>query len=64
MTIQGLGLTIQELKINVVDIGNAKAANCAARATGGKVFTANNPSQVTKMINQAIKPMEVEEECK
>ncbi|WP_273403181.1 hypothetical protein [Actinobacillus porcinus] len=48
----------------MVDIGNAKAANCAARVTGGKVFTANNPSQVTKMINQAIKPMEVEEECK
>ncbi|WP_180338704.1 hypothetical protein [Actinobacillus porcinus] len=48
----------------MVDIGNAKAANYAARVTGGKVFTTNNPSQVTKMINQAIKPMEVEEECK
>lgn len=59
-----LARTKPKLKINVVDIGHAEAANCAARATGGKVFTANNPSQVTKMINQAIKPMEVEEECK
>lgn len=61
---QSLARAKPKLKINVVDIGNAKAANCAARVTGGKVFTANNPSQVTKMINQAIKPMEVEEECK
>lgn len=59
-----LARTKPKLKINVVDIGHAEAANCAARATGGKVFTANNPSQVTQMINQAIKPMEVEEECK
>lgn len=53
-----------KLKINVVDIGNAQAANCAARATGGKVFSANNQAQVSRMINQAIKPMEEKEECK
>ena len=46
-----------KLKVNVVDIGGAQAANCVAYATGGEVFTANNPKQVTSMINQAVTPM-------
>ena len=53
-----------KLKINVVDIGGAKAANCLATETKGKVFTANSKAQVTNMINQAIKPMVEKEECK
>jgi putative uncharacterized protein pm1828 len=53
-----------KLKINVVDIGGTKAANCLATATKGKVFTANSKAQVTSMINQAVKPMVEKEECK
>ncbi len=64
----GLARTIAKrqpkLKINVVDIGGAKAANCVATATGGKVFTANNPSQVANTINQAIKVVEKPKDCK
>ena len=51
------------LKVNVVDIGGARAANCVAAATGGKVFTANNQKQVVSMVNQAIKPMTKTDEC-
>lgn len=51
------------LKVNVVDIGEARAANCVATATGGKVFTANNQKQVVSMVNQAIKPMTKTDEC-
>ena len=51
------------LKVNVVDIGGARAANCVATATGGKVFTANNQKQVVSMVNQAIKPMTKTDEC-
>ena len=51
------------LKVNVVDIGGARAANCVASATGGKVFTANNQKQVVSMVNQAIKPMTKTDEC-
>ncbi|MCK3654934.1 hypothetical protein A4G19_03865 [Pasteurellaceae bacterium Macca] len=46
-----------KLKVNVVDIGSAGAANCVAHATGGKVFQANSAKQVTNMINQAIQPV-------
>ena len=52
------------LRINVVDIGGAKGANCVAHATKGKVFTANNQKQISSMINQAVKPMQTEEVCK
>ena len=51
------------LRINVVDIGGAQAANCIATATGGKVFTGNNQKQVASMINQAVKPMTQADEC-
>lgn len=52
------------LRINVVDIGGAKAANCVARVTKGKVFTANSQKEISSMINQAVKPMQSEEICK
>ncbi|EJS86353.1 hypothetical protein AAUPMB_18386 [Pasteurella multocida subsp. multocida str. Anand1_buffalo] len=52
------------LKINVVDIGGAKAANCVAKATKGKVFTANSQKQLVNMINQAVKPITEVEVCK
>lgn len=52
------------LKINVVDIGGAQAANCVAEATNGKVFTAHSQKQVVNMINKAIKPFLQKETCK
>ncbi|OTA20375.1 virulence effector protein [Xenorhabdus beddingii] len=42
------------LQVNVVDIMNTGAGNCIAEQTGGKVFAANNASQFTQVINQAI----------
>ncbi len=53
-----------KLRINVVDIGGAKGANCVAHATKGKVFTANSQKQISSMISQAVKPMQTEEICK
>lgn len=53
-----------KLKINVVDIGKARAANCLATVTGGKVFTATDSSALSKMINQASMPMEEKMVCK
>lgn len=52
-----------KLKINVVDIGGAQAANCVANATGGKVFTATDQKQLINMINQAVKPFTEEVIC-
>jgi len=43
------------LKINVVDILGTGAGNCLAAATGGKVFTANNVSDLQLMTKQAAK---------
>ncbi|WP_338803486.1 VWA domain-containing protein [Xenorhabdus griffiniae] len=42
------------LQVNVVDIMHTGAGNCIAKQTGGKVFAANNASQFTQVINQAI----------
>ncbi|WP_439242915.1 VWA domain-containing protein [Lonepinella sp. BR2474] len=52
------------LKINVVDIGGAKAADCVARITNGSVFTANNPNEVSEMINQATQSVIQKSHCK
>lgn len=41
------------LRINVVDIGGAGAGDCIARATGGKVFTANDAESVGEMTKRA-----------
>ncbi|OUM00023.1 hypothetical protein [Variovorax sp. JS1663] len=41
------------LKINVVDITGTGAGNCLAQATGGKVFTARNASEVAAMTRRA-----------
>lgn len=40
------------LTINVVDVGDGKAA-CIAKATGGKVFTPRNPAELDDMIKRA-----------
>lgn len=52
-----------KLKINVVDIGNASAANCVASVTKGKIFTANSKTSLVRMVNQAIQPMVEKEVC-
>jgi hypothetical protein len=41
------------LKINVVDIGGTGAAACVAEATGGKVFTVSNISELKVGIDRA-----------
>jgi len=41
------------LKINVVDIGGSGAAACVANATGGKVFTVSNISELKVGIDRA-----------
>lgn len=41
------------LKINVVDIGGSGAAACVAQATGGKVFTVSNISELKVGIDRA-----------
>jgi len=41
------------LTINVVDIMGTGAGTCAARATGGRVFTAKNAAQLKSMIRRA-----------
>jgi hypothetical protein len=41
------------LKINVVDIGGSGAAACVANATGGKVFTVSNISELKVGLDRA-----------
>jgi Mg-chelatase subunit ChlD len=41
------------LTVNVVDIMGTGAGTCAARATGGRVFTAKNAAQLKTMIRRA-----------
>ena len=41
------------LKINVVDIGGSGAAACVAQATGGKVYSVSNISELNAGINRA-----------
>lgn len=42
-----------KLTINVIDITGTGAANCAAKATGGKVLTANNAKQLNQQMRRA-----------
>lgn len=51
-----------KLKINVIDIMGAGAGYCLADATGGKVFTAKNSSQINTMLKAATEELE-EEQC-
>jgi hypothetical protein len=41
------------LKINVVDIGGSGAASCVAQATGGKVYTVSNVSELKIGLDRA-----------
>ena len=51
------------LTINVVDITGTGAGNCAARATGGKVYTANNADEVKAMMHRATEQVRGPAEC-
>jgi Mg-chelatase subunit ChlD len=42
-----------KLQINVVDILGTGAGNCVARATGGKVWSANNAGELASMLDRA-----------
>jgi hypothetical protein len=51
------------LVINVVDITGTGAGNCAARATGGKVYTAKNAAEVKAMMRSATQEVRGPAEC-
>jgi hypothetical protein len=51
------------LTINVVDITGTGAGNCAARATGGKVYTAKNAQEVKSMMQRATQAVRGPAEC-
>ena len=53
-----------KLIINVVDITGTGAANCAAHATGGKVFEANNAQQLNRMLRRATQEVRGPAECR
>jgi hypothetical protein len=52
------------LTINVVDITGTGAGDCAARATGGKVYTANNAQEVRAMMQRATQEVQGPPECR
>lgn len=53
MVARNLARQKPHLKINVVDIGGSGAAACVAQATGGKVFTVSNLSELKVGIDRA-----------
>ena len=53
MVAQNLARQKPHLKINVVDIGGSGAAACVAQATGGKVYSVSNISELNAGINRA-----------
>jgi Mg-chelatase subunit ChlD len=53
-----------KLIINVVDITGAGAANCAAQATGGRVFKANNAQQLNQVMRRATQEVRGPAECR
>lgn len=52
------------LKINVVDIGGSGAAACVAQATGGKVFTVSNLSELQTGLDRAARDALGPSDCK
>jgi Mg-chelatase subunit ChlD len=51
------------LTINVVDITGTGAGNCAAQATGGKVYRANNAAEIKSMMQRATQEVRGPAEC-
>ena len=60
---QALKRAKPHLKINVVDITGTGAGNCLAQATGGRVFTARNASEVAAMTRRAAEDAMGPENC-
>ena len=52
------------LKINVVDILGTGAGNCVAAATKGRVWTANNASDVASMVDRAASDVQGPAHCR
>jgi hypothetical protein len=52
------------LKVNVIDIGGAGAANCAAELTGGKVYTVNSVKELNIGIDRAAQDALGPAQCK
>lgn len=64
MVARNLARQKPHLKINVVDIGGSGAAACVAQATGGKVFTVSNISELKLGIDRAAKDALGPSNCK
>ncbi|MWN05232.1 VWA domain-containing protein [Gilliamella sp. Pas-s95] len=47
------------LKINIVDIAGQHKIDCVAEKTGGKVYIAQNPTQIVKQMNNAVSNMNI-----
>lgn len=47
------------LKINIVDIAGEHKIDCVANKTGGKVYIAQNPTQIVKQMNNAVSNMNI-----
>lgn len=52
------------LKVNVIDIGGAGAANCAAELTGGKVYTVNSVKELNIGMDRAAQDALGPAQCK
>lgn len=53
-----------KLKVNVVDILGTGAGNCVAHATNGKVWTANNASELASMLEYAAADVQGPAHCR
>ncbi len=52
------------IRINVVDITGTGSANCAASATGGRVFKANNAQELNRQLRRATQEVRGPAECR
>lgn len=47
------------LKINIVDIAGQHKIDCVAQSTGGKVYIAQNPTEIVNQMNHAVSDMNI-----
>ena len=47
------------LKINIVDIAGQHKIDCVAKSTGGKVYIAQNPTEIVNQMNNAVSDLNI-----
>lgn len=47
------------LKINIVDIAGQHKIDCVAKSTGGKVYIAQNPTEIVNQMNKAVSDLNI-----